>query len=46
VIVNIIFFHLFLAPSGLPMGILLAVLALIVLAHHRKAFAGLVQMNG
>ncbi len=46
VIVNIIFFHFFLDPSGLPMGLLLAVLALVVLTHHRKAFAGLVQING
>ncbi|CAN5557573.1 hypothetical protein BH09VER1_BH09VER1_38340 [soil metagenome] len=46
VIVNILFFHIFLAPSGLPMGLVVAILALTVLVQHRKAFAGLVQPNG
>jgi uncharacterized membrane protein YphA (DoxX/SURF4 family) len=43
VIVNILFFHTFLDPSGLPLAILLAVLALFLLWRHRQSFAGLVQ---
>jgi putative oxidoreductase len=43
VIVNILLFHILLAPQGLPMAIVTAVLALIVLFHHRSAFAGLVK---
>ena len=43
VIVNILFFHLFLDPSGLPMAAILVVLALFLLWRHRHAFAGLVK---
>jgi uncharacterized membrane protein YphA (DoxX/SURF4 family) len=43
VIVNILFFHIFLDPAGLPLGIVLAVLALFLLARHRHSFAGLLQ---
>jgi uncharacterized membrane protein YphA (DoxX/SURF4 family) len=43
VIVNILLFHIFLEPSGLPMAIGVSVLALIVLWHHRASFAGLVK---
>jgi uncharacterized membrane protein YphA (DoxX/SURF4 family) len=43
VIVNILFFHLFLDPSGLPMAGILVVLALFLLWRHRHAFAGLVK---
>jgi uncharacterized membrane protein YphA (DoxX/SURF4 family) len=43
VIVNILFFHLFLEHSGLPLAIVVAVLSLIVLADRRQAFAGLVK---
>jgi putative oxidoreductase len=43
VIVNILLFHILLNPSGLPMAIIVSVLALIVLWDHRKAFAGLVK---
>jgi putative oxidoreductase len=43
VIVNILLFHIFLDPSGLPMAILVAVLALFLLWHYRTNFAGLVK---
>src|SRR5260370_1261456 len=43
VIVNILLFHILLDPAGLPMAIAVAVLALIVLWHHRAAFSGLVK---
>jgi len=43
VIVNILLFHLFLEPTGLPMAILVAVLALFLLWRHRANFAGLVK---
>jgi putative oxidoreductase len=43
VIVNILLFHILLSPSGLPLAIIVSVLALIVLWYHRAAFAGLVK---
>jgi putative oxidoreductase len=43
VIVNILLFHILLNRTGLPMAILVSVLALIVLWHHRASFAGLVK---
>ena len=43
VIVNILLFHLFLEPSGLPMAIIVAALALFLLWRYRASFAGLVQ---
>src|SRR5882724_6444921 len=43
VIVNILLFHLLLSPAGLPMAIIVSVLALIVLWQHRAAFAGLLK---
>ena len=41
VIVNIFLFHLFLEPKGLPLAILLAVLAAFLIFVHRLAFRGL-----
>jgi putative oxidoreductase len=41
VIVNIVLFHSFLAPQGLPMALFAAVLWLVVFVGHRKAFEGL-----
>src|SRR5256712_5652417 len=41
VIVNILLFHIFLEPSGLPMAIIVAVLALFLLWRYRTNFAGL-----
>jgi len=43
VIVNILLFHILLNPAGLPLAIIVTVLALIVLWHHRASFAGLVK---
>lgn len=45
VIVNILLFHILLNPAGLPMAIVVSVLALIVLWHYRAAFAGLVKSS-
>jgi putative oxidoreductase len=43
VIVNILFYDIFLDRSGLPMGIIIAVLALFLLWSFRSAFAGLLK---
>jgi uncharacterized membrane protein YphA (DoxX/SURF4 family) len=43
VIVNILCFHTFLEPSGLPLAIVVAILSLVVLAYHRQSFSGLVK---
>src|SRR5881396_1053282 len=43
VIVNILLFHIFLDPSGLPMAIIVAVLGLFLLWRHRTSFTGLVK---
>jgi len=43
VIINILFFHFFLDPSGLPLAIILAMLALFLLWQKRSAFAGLLS---
>lgn len=41
VIVNIICFHLFMAPAGLPLALLVAALWIVVGLRVRSAFAGL-----
>jgi uncharacterized membrane protein YphA (DoxX/SURF4 family) len=41
VIVNIIAFHIFLAPDGLPIAVLVAVLALFLAWAHRGVYAPL-----
>lgn len=43
VIVNIICFHAFMEPSGLPLAIVVAALALFLLRRYREHFAGLVK---
>ena len=43
VIVNIICFHLLMEPSGLPMAIIVAALALFLLWRYLEHFAGLVR---
>ena len=43
VIVNILLFHIFLEPTGLPMAIVVSVLALFLLWRHRSNFAGLAK---
>jgi len=43
VIVNILSFHIFMAPSGLPLASIVAALALFLLWRHREHFAGLIK---
>ena len=43
VIVNILLFHIFLEPNGLPMAIVVSVLALFLLWRYRPNFTGLVK---
>ena len=43
VIVNILLFHIFLDPSGLPMAILVGALALFLLWRYKSNFGGLVK---
>ena len=43
VIVNILCFHLLMAPAGLPMAMVVSLLALFLLWRHRGNFAGLVK---
>lgn len=43
VVVNILAFHTFMAPSGLPVAIVVAALALFLLWQYREHFAGLVK---
>jgi len=43
VILNILLFHVFLDPSGLPLAIIVAILALFLLWRYRTNFAGLVK---
>ena len=43
VIANILLFHIFLDRSGLPLAIIVAVLALFLLWRYRANFAGLVK---
>ena len=43
VIVNILLFHIFLQPTGLPMAIIVAALALFLLWRYRTNFAGLLK---
>ena len=43
VIVNILLFHIFLDRSGLPIAIVVSVLALFLLWRYRSNFAGLVK---
>ena len=43
VIVNILCFHVLMAPAGLPMAIVVSLLALFLLWRYREPFAGLVK---
>jgi len=43
VLVNILFYDIFLDHTGLPMGIIMAVLSLFLLWAYRKTFAGLLS---
>src|SRR5436189_6380481 len=42
VIINILLFHIFLEPTGLPIALVVSVLALFLLWRYRANFAGLV----
>jgi hypothetical protein len=41
--VNILSFHAFMAPAGLPMAFVVSALALFLLWRYRESFAGLVK---
>ena len=41
VIVNILLFHALMAPAGLPLAIVVSVLALLLLWNYRRNFAGI-----
>lgn len=43
VIVNILCFHILMEPAGLPMAIIVALLALFLVWRYRENFAGLVK---
>ena len=43
VIVNILCFHVLMAPAGLPLAIVVSLLALFLLWRYREHFAGLVK---
>jgi putative oxidoreductase len=43
VVVNILAFHTFMAPSGLPIALVVSALALFLLWSYREHFAGLVK---
>jgi putative oxidoreductase len=43
IIVNILLFHLLMAPSGLPLAIIVTVLWVLVFLSVRSAFSGLLQ---
>jgi len=45
VIVNIFFFHVFMAPSGLPLALVVVVLWILVALGVRSAFAGILQQK-
>ena len=44
VIVNILLFHIFLEPSGLPLAVGVGALALFLLWAYRPAFSGLIKL--
>jgi hypothetical protein len=44
VLVNILTFHVLLAPSGLPMALVVAVLWVLIFIEVRPAFSGLFQL--
>ena len=43
VIFNILGFHIFMAPAGLPMALVVTVLWFLVASNFRSAFAGILQ---
>ena len=45
IIVNIVFFHVFMERSGLGMSVAVAAVSLVLVWYHRAAFAGLVRRS-
>ena len=45
IIFNILFFHCLMAPSGLPLALVVAVLWILAFVNVRFAFAGLLQQD-
>ena len=43
IIVNIVCFHALMAPSGLPIALLVVIVWFIVALYHRRAYSGLLQ---
>src|SRR5436189_3834992 len=46
VIVNIVCFHVLMAPAGLPMALVVSLLALFLLWRYREPFMGIVKIVG
>ena len=46
IIVNILLFHIHMAPSGIGPGLVATVLLFIVFAAHRESFRGILSANG
>ena len=46
VLANIVLFHAFMAPEGLPLPLILSALWAVVAFDHRAAFAGLFRARG
>jgi putative oxidoreductase len=46
IIVNILLFHIHMAPSGIGPGLVATVLWFVVFAAHRESFRGILSANG
>jgi putative oxidoreductase len=46
ILVNILLFHITMAPAGILPGIVCTILWFIIFAGHRSAFAGVLSANG
>ena len=46
ILVNILLFHIHMAPSGIGPGLLATVLWFVVFAAHRESFRGILSANG
>jgi putative oxidoreductase len=46
ILVNILLFHITMAPAGIGPGIVCTILWFIIFAGHRSAFAGVLSANG
>jgi hypothetical protein len=45
VIVNILCFHVFMQPSGLPLALITAILWFVLFYYHRRSFAGIFEQK-